>query len=734
MEHKEYRLAAVMFTDIVGFSRMMESDEAGTLKLLDAHNGIVRESTDRFGGRTIKTIGDAFLVEFTSTVNAVNCAVDIQRRLAARNLGEDDRAKPGLAEDGLAVQGRLQSKEQHGTTQIVLRIGIHLGDIYFFEDDALGEGINIASRLQSLAQPGRICISGDVYNLVAGKVEGSIRSVGPVKLKNISREIVAYEVNPDPSPQAEEPQSEEGSAAASTGTDDQASAKELILAEVKHAGRRLTADEVRAAFPRSRPGIDEAIAELVGRGILKPATGRGSVDLGRPTRRYTGHDEPHARREHPAPLRRDEAPQRPVSLPVPPAARGTGDDREDKENEERWDEVLLDDTGAGTGDPIIAAYREQTGDAADRTRASLMGHGAAYLGVQVLLFVLWMTSGTAFPWFLIPMFAWGIGIAGHWNSARMQRIENDDLKKRPNLTRRELRVLRKLSKARKGWFGHLVSTISTSALLAVINLITTPFPWALIPIGAMGVGLLGHLPMFRSKRRRLEQELIAAEAAAPNPAASPEAGAEPRSAEGPAAQQALRVRDAIRRQLATMGDAQPLGSDFDPLLDEYVAQIVGLERKDAEIGALIDSLPVSDAEAELVRLRRERDASSNRSIQAEYDRSIEQVVRQQESLNRLHDEKARLGLRLTSSINTLKQVQIDLARMRSLDAPAGTGGTALLRDKTTELSRFLDDLHTGYEEVERLQSDSVDGFSLLEGESDTAEGKLPPTRGDSSQT
>lgn len=169
MEQKDYRLAAIMYTDIVGFSRMMEQDEAGTLELLHYHNKLVSEAAVKRRGTVIKTIGDAFLVDFRNTVDALQCAMDIQAELFERN-------KAG------------------GPAPLLLRIGVHLGDIYFFENDALGEGINIASRLQSLARPGCICFSQDVYNQVLNKIDFRADKLGKVSLKNISKEIHAYEI------------------------------------------------------------------------------------------------------------------------------------------------------------------------------------------------------------------------------------------------------------------------------------------------------------------------------------------------------------------------------------------------------------------------------------------------------------------------------------------------------------------------------------------------------------
>jgi class 3 adenylate cyclase len=169
MEQKDYRLAAIMYTDISGFSRMMERDEAGTLELLHFHNELIGGIVESHHGTIIKTIGDALLVDFRNTVEALQSALEIQDRLYVHNR---ERAKLPL----------------------LVRIGLHLGDIYFYENDALGEGINIAARLQSLARPGCVCFSQDVYNQVLNKIEFRADRLGKVSLKNITKEIHAYEI------------------------------------------------------------------------------------------------------------------------------------------------------------------------------------------------------------------------------------------------------------------------------------------------------------------------------------------------------------------------------------------------------------------------------------------------------------------------------------------------------------------------------------------------------------
>jgi class 3 adenylate cyclase len=163
------RLATIMFTDIVGYSAMMERDERGTLELLSQHNAIVQAQVQQYGGTVIKTIGDAFLIDFNSVVEAVECAFTIQEACVQFN----------------ASRGENQPK-------LLLRIGVHVGDVVFQENDVFGDGVNVASRIQTQAEPGSICISEEVYKLIEKKVPISFRLIGEKKLKNIERPMRVY--------------------------------------------------------------------------------------------------------------------------------------------------------------------------------------------------------------------------------------------------------------------------------------------------------------------------------------------------------------------------------------------------------------------------------------------------------------------------------------------------------------------------------------------------------------
>jgi adenylate cyclase len=156
------RLAAIMFTDIVGYSALTQRNEALALELLAEHRNILRPFFDKHDGIEIETAGDSFFVEFNSAVEAVNCAIEIQKTLDDRNKNE--------------IPGR----------ELFLRIGIHIGDVVHMDNHVHGDGVNIAARLEPKAVPGGICISEDVARQIRNKIEYPVVKQAEEKLKNIS--------------------------------------------------------------------------------------------------------------------------------------------------------------------------------------------------------------------------------------------------------------------------------------------------------------------------------------------------------------------------------------------------------------------------------------------------------------------------------------------------------------------------------------------------------------------
>ena len=164
------RLAAIMFTDMVGFTKLAQEDEARALRLLDEHRSLLRPIFASRGGREVKTIGDGFMVEFASAVESVRCAVEIQTAMAKRN------------------SSRAPKERFH------LRVGVHVGDVVRQGNDLVGDGVNIASRIEPLAQPGGICITGPVWDQIINKVDVKVEKLRAISLKNVSTPVVVYRV------------------------------------------------------------------------------------------------------------------------------------------------------------------------------------------------------------------------------------------------------------------------------------------------------------------------------------------------------------------------------------------------------------------------------------------------------------------------------------------------------------------------------------------------------------
>lgn len=164
------RLSAILAADVAGFSRLMGLDEVGTARTLRDHRAVIDTLVARHAGRIVKTTGDGLLLEFPSVVDAVECALAVQTVMAERN--------EGVAQD----------------QRMLLRIGINLGDILIEGDDILGDGINVAARLEGIAEPGGIYISSSAYDQVRGKVAVEFADLGEQSLKNIARPVRVYAV------------------------------------------------------------------------------------------------------------------------------------------------------------------------------------------------------------------------------------------------------------------------------------------------------------------------------------------------------------------------------------------------------------------------------------------------------------------------------------------------------------------------------------------------------------
>src|SRR3989440_2621844 len=170
MPTEERKLAAIMFTDMVGYSALAQRDDKVALELLEEHRALLRPLFPKFNGTEIKTIGDAFLVEFHSALEAAQCAIEMQRALAKRN------------------------HDVSADRRIEIKIGIHIGDVVHRDGDVYGDGVNIASRIEQLAGAGGICVSMDVERQIRNALEARFEKFGSADLKNIKLRMDLFRI------------------------------------------------------------------------------------------------------------------------------------------------------------------------------------------------------------------------------------------------------------------------------------------------------------------------------------------------------------------------------------------------------------------------------------------------------------------------------------------------------------------------------------------------------------
>src|SRR5438094_9562756 len=159
-----------MFTDMIGYAALGQKNESLSLALVEEQRRLIRPILNRHNGREVKTIGDGFLVEFSSAMDAVRCAYDIQRTTREFNVSAPAEQK------------------------LHLRIGVHLGDVVESQGDISGDAVNIASRIEPLAEDGGVCLTRQVYDQVRNKFELPLTSLGPRSLKNLSSSVEVYKM------------------------------------------------------------------------------------------------------------------------------------------------------------------------------------------------------------------------------------------------------------------------------------------------------------------------------------------------------------------------------------------------------------------------------------------------------------------------------------------------------------------------------------------------------------
>jgi hypothetical protein len=374
----------------------------------------------------------------------------------------------------------------------------------------------------------------------------------------------------------------------------------------------------------------------------------------------------------------------------------------------KWDAGLRDSEHFKPGSEELATdftlYRDKIEDKSRKATSGFVGNITSFLGVNTVLWYINLNIAPGFMWAPIVSAAWGTGVVSGFFAMLRGRSKAAEVDKMPELRPEALEVYKKINRVRDGMAMHFASTISVPPMLFLINYLVSPeFWWAAIPSGIMALSFLAHLISYPGTRRGLEKKLLRMLGVDSwrelfRMGRNRKAGA----AAGPYApvyEEVASIRDQIVRDLKAGKGSDEFGKDMIPTLDRYVEQVKLLSQSVNEIDGIISSIPMDAIRRDREALEAKRGQTDSPSLKGEYSRSIAEIERQEKAYKDLEDQREVLGLRLGSSVNALKQLKIDMARMKAMPETGERQALEEIRRKAGELSGYLDDLKTGYEET-----------------------------------
>lgn len=754
MDTRELKLSAILSIDIPELSYSGEGDEETSS--IDFCHSLVLAAALAQSGNLVKAIGDSFILTFSNCQDAIRGAMDIAERL---------------------------SRE---ATNLRARMGIHLGDVHFFEKNVFGDAVDIASALQAAAKPGSICISGEVLSL-AGERMGLIATpLSAQRQKALPAGLKAYEIPyADNRPSAKTP-SGAASAAATTSADDQMESspslegiRKAILEEIRIQGRRLTVDEALRKFGWYGVEATEVIASLADAGIL---VGKGAAASASPNAGTTARESPgYASAEAAGDLGKSiESAIHSIVKEIEKAVEtnaakyASSNDRSSsgsgihirinkdsfKESAQGLKEVGREikrqvsqshhaarhdgqrderhanrrRSSSGGTDFSTGAFEKYRADLvakAGKRRKSIVGGMLAFLVINAGLWYFNMNFSTDFPWAPLVSLFWGFGLLDSVFSSIRASKQAREAEALPDLDDAQTKEFKAIHKARESIGSHFISTLSIPSALAFLNMaMDKGNPWFIIPSAILAATFVVHFITYIStapgRSRRFFEKLGIR-----------------RSRKG--LEEARRKRQTTKTDLgiyadiyrdaqdsamdieSSLSDTDPrAAAEMKPQLEGYLNQVLLLAKTANELDSIIGEIPMEALHKDKATLKSKLEAARE-GMRSEYEGSIREIEKQEDSFKGLAQQREVIDLRLRSSVSQLQQLKMDLARAKAVDTEIDTGRTesalSSIRARSEELSRYIDDLKEGH--LEAL----ADPFLELEKKYGTGAAPLPAGEG-----
>ncbi|MBN2737676.1 MAG: 2TM domain-containing protein [Spirochaetales bacterium] len=335
--------------------------------------------------------------------------------------------------------------------------------------------------------------------------------------------------------------------------------------------------------------------------------------------------------------------------------------------------------------------------------AGFRGHFPVFLAVSAFLIFLNITTGSHHPWAYYPIFGWGIGVLSHFQSLRNRKREMEEILPLKGISSDDLLRIRKIQKSTSGFRDHLMVYVSVIGFLFGINLITSGLSpsWFIYPAGGWFIGLFAHFNSYigykRSQLSQLDHQFQIESSEIPKT----EVKSQKQKISNRVFEKARVLKEKLFSQWRENKDLQMLwGEEAPDLLNHYIQQISELCEREAELTELLQEINAEEKDKKLAELEEKLGKANNPMLVKEYEGAIEQTKHHIKALRTIAEQKELIVLRIDAAVSLLEQMQLSAARMQGIDKMAENQSLQELKAKTRELSDYLDDLETSYNELD----------------------------------
>ncbi|MGL1891840.1 MAG: 2TM domain-containing protein [Spirochaetaceae bacterium] len=338
----------------------------------------------------------------------------------------------------------------------------------------------------------------------------------------------------------------------------------------------------------------------------------------------------------------------------------------------------------------LKTFKEKTKIQEIKTNQELRTHLVTYIAVNLGLFLLNMMTSASFPWFLFVVGGWGIGMASHWGELLVASKNLQEVNVITEINENELNTLINFQKSRHDFYLHIISNVAVSIYLLMINIITSPgFMWSFIPIIAMAVGIASHWGPYTNKKSYVEyDENIEVDLGEDIPNTQ--------------LQKAITLRNSIITVIDEIRvKFKYFAADLLPKIDSYVETIKLLTKKEEDLERSLKQISISELQDEKSKIIDKRDKAESDRLITEYNNFIEEIDNHIVTIKRLEEQKELLQLKIITSINSLKHLNLELVGMKSKTT---VEDTTILEDfdkKSADLALYYKDLLESYDEVHK---------------------------------